>query len=231
MSFSYYDPPLLANRAGAAQDRAMQIQVFSDVVCPWCFIGTVRLDRALDALALDATVTYLPFMIAADAPPGGFNVADDLRRKYGVDPKQLWARAEAEARKSGLELDLAKQTMSYPTAAAHTLIRHAAGKGTQRPLVRALHATYFQGARDISDPEVLAEVGARHGFSPDEVRALVTDPAELGATRRAVNEAFALGVSGAPFFVIDDAVAFSGAQPEEVFRQILEDVRQGTGPG
>jgi len=212
--------------APLAKIRSMQIQVFSDVVCPWCYIGTVRLDRALQATGIDAVVSYRPFMIAADAPPGGFNVADDLRLRYGVDPRLLWARAEAEAKESGLDLDLAKQPMSYPTAAAHTLVRHAAPRGTQRPLVRALFATYFQEARDISDPQVLAEVATRHGFSANEVTSLVTDPTELATTRRAVNEAFALGIRGAPFYVINDAVSFSGAQPEEVFRQILDEVRQ-----
>jgi predicted DsbA family dithiol-disulfide isomerase len=205
----------------------MQIQVFSDVVCPWCFIGTVRLDRALAALALDATVTYRPFLLAPQTPPGGFDIAEDLRRKYGGDPRKLQERAEAEARKSGLDLDLSKQPMSYPTAAAHTLIRHAGPKGTQRALVRALFETYFQEARDISSAEVLAPLAARHGFSLEEATALIADPAELGATRRAVEEAFALGVQGVPFFVIDDAVAFSGAQPEEVFRQVLEEAQRG----
>jgi predicted DsbA family dithiol-disulfide isomerase len=205
----------------------MQIQVFSDVVCPWCYIGTVRLDRVLAALALDATVTYCPFMIAPQTPPGGFNVAEDLRRKYGAEPRKLWDRAEAEARKSGLELDLAKQEMSYPTAAAHTLIRHAGSKGTQRAFVRALFVTYFQDARDISAPDVLAPLAAGHGFSESEARALIADPTELAATHREVREAYALGVRGAPTFVFDEAAAFSGAQPEEVFRDVIEEVRRG----
>jgi predicted DsbA family dithiol-disulfide isomerase len=205
----------------------MQIQVFSDVVCPWCFIGLVRLDRALADLAIDATVVYRPFMIAPDTPPEGFNVAEDLRRKYGADPRKLWDRAEAEARASGLELDLARQAMSYPTDAAHTLIRHAQAKGTQRGLVRALFDTYFQEARDISSPDVLAPLAAQHGFAIDEARALIADPAERLATRRAVQEAYALGVRGAPTFVFDQAMAFSGAQPEMVFRDILEQVRGG----
>jgi predicted DsbA family dithiol-disulfide isomerase len=172
-------------------------------------------------------VGYRPFMIAPDAPPGGFNVAEDLRRKYGAEPRKLWERAEAEARSSGLELDLAKQVMAYPTDAAHTLIRHAEGKGTQRALVRALFATYFQEARDISSPEVLVPLAVGHGFSPEEATILLADPAERLATRRAVQDAYALGVQGAPTYVFDEAAAFSGAQPEAVFREVLEDVRSG----
>jgi predicted DsbA family dithiol-disulfide isomerase len=204
----------------------MQIQVFSDVVCPWCFIGTVRLDRALAATGIDAAVSYRPFLLAPDTPPGGFNIPEYLRRKYGADPRPLQQRAEAEARKSGLDLDLTRQPMSYPTAAAHTLIRHAGPKGTQRALVRALFVSYFQEARNISAPEVLAPLAAQHGFSAEEATALIADPAELATTHREIEDAYALGVQGVPFFVLDDAVALSGAQPEEVFRQLLEERRQ-----
>jgi predicted DsbA family dithiol-disulfide isomerase len=186
-----------------------------------------RLDRAIASLGLEAQVIYRPFMLAPDTPAEGFNVAEDLRRKYGADPRGLWARAEAEARASGLELDLSKQTMSYPTAAAHTLIRHALPRGTQRALVRALFQAYFQQAQNIADPAVLVALAAPHGFTEDQVRALVTDPAELEATRRANDEAVAMGIRGAPFYVLAQKLAFSGAQPEEVFRQALEEAGQG----
>jgi predicted DsbA family dithiol-disulfide isomerase len=200
----------------------MEIHVFSDVVCPWCFVGTERLERALTSLGMEARVKYHPFMLEPDAPPAGFNIAEDLRRKYQADPRQIQARAEAAARESGLDLDLSRQPMSYPTAPAHTLIRHAGPKKTQRGLVRALFQAYFQQALDISDLAVLQRVALPFGFADDEVAALVTDPDELAATRRAAEEAYTLGIEGAPFFIFNDAVAVSGAQPESVFREALE---------
>ena len=107
-----------------------------------------------------ARVTHHPFLLDPNTPPEGDDIPARLRRKYGVPPEQLWARLEAEARKSDLELDLSKQRWSYPTARAHTLIRHAAAKGTQRALVRALYRAYFQDARNINDTAVLAEIAA-----------------------------------------------------------------------
>ena len=95
----------------------------------------------------------------------------------------MWARLEAEARKSDLDLDLSKQRFSYPTARAHTLIRHAAAKGTQGALVHALYRANFQEARNIHDPAVLADVAAPHGFTEDEVTRLTNDEGELAATR------------------------------------------------
>jgi predicted DsbA family dithiol-disulfide isomerase len=166
-------------------------------------------------------------MLDPDTPLEGRSVPEDLRRKYGVDPRQLWARAEASARESGLELDLSKQSMAYPTARAHTLLRHALGRGTQRTLARALFQAYFQEARNIADPAVLAEVAASHGFSADEVAALVGDPAEQERSRREAEEAVRMGIRGAPFYVFDEAVAFSGAQPEEIFRRAIEQALSG----
>jgi predicted DsbA family dithiol-disulfide isomerase len=200
----------------------VDIQVFSDVVCPWCFIGAVRLEKVLGELGVEANVSYRPFMLDPDTPAGGFNVPQMLRRKYGADPKQLWARVEAAARESGLALDLSKQAMSYPTAAAHTLIRHAGPRGTQRALARTLFHSYFIDAADIGSPAVLATVARDHGFSEDDAVALASDPAELAATRALNDEAYGLGIQGAPFYVFNDELAFSGAQPEKVFRQAIE---------
>jgi predicted DsbA family dithiol-disulfide isomerase len=209
----------------------MQIHVFSDVVCPWCFVGTERLERALVSLGIEARVKYHPFMLDPDAPAEGFNVAEELRRKYHADARQLQVRAEAAARESGVELDLTRQPMSYPTARAHTLIRHAGPKKTQRELVRALFRAYFQEAQNISDVAVLQEVAAPFAFTADEVAALVQDPEELTATRRAAEEAYTLGIEGAPFFIFNDVIAVSGAQPESVFRQAIEKAGQATTAG
>jgi predicted DsbA family dithiol-disulfide isomerase len=205
----------------------MDIQVFSDVVCPWCYIGNVRLERVLASMGIDADVTYRVFMLAPHTPAGGYDIAEDLRRKYGVDPRRLWARAEEQARQSGLELDLSRQKRGYHTGPAHTLIRHARSRGTQPALVRALFEANFQEAVDISDPQVLAPLAARHGFTEDEATRLVTDPTELAASQRASEEAYGLGVTGAPFYILNQKLAFSGAQPQEVFRQALEEAGQG----
>jgi predicted DsbA family dithiol-disulfide isomerase len=213
-------PSLPAPRARAP----LTVDVFVDVVCPWCFLGNERLNRVLDALAAEtgpAVVTHHPFFLDPSAPPEGRDIPAMLQRKYGGDPRRLWARLEAEARKDGLELDLSKQRYNYPTARAHTLIRHAEAKGTQRALVRDLYRTHFQEARNIHDPAVLAEVGERHGFEGGAVRALVLDEGELAVTRARAEEAVANGITGVPFFVFDQRLAVSGAQPEEVFQAAI----------
>jgi predicted DsbA family dithiol-disulfide isomerase len=144
-----------------------------------------------------------------------------LRRKYGREPQEIFARAEAAARETGLALDLSRQSRSHSTVLGHTLLRHAAAKGTQRALAKDLFVAHFIDAKTISDPKVLAEVAAPHGFSEEETRRLLNDEAELAATRREAQAASERGIHGVPFFVFGERFAFSGAQRQEVFHAAI----------
>ncbi|HEY7375258.1 MAG TPA: DsbA family oxidoreductase, partial [Polyangia bacterium] len=183
---------------------------------------SVRLERVLASLGRPARVVHHPFMLDPNTPEAGDDIPERLRRKYGVPPEQLWARLEAEARKSDLQLDLSKQRLSYPTARAHTLLRAAQAKGTQRALTHDLYRAFFQEARNINDPAVLADVAAPHGFAADEVARLTSDEAALRETREESRAAAAAGINGVPFFVFDERLAVAGAQQEEVLRQAID---------
>jgi len=200
--------------------RTLSIDLFSDVVCPWCHIGTAQLDTALARLAAEdgvtATVTYHPFLLDPSTPPEGVDLVARLRSKYGADPRTMFARVEQAGRNAGLALDFTRVTRTWPTDAAHTLLRHALGRGTQRALAKALFAAHFDEARNIADPDVLAEIAARHGFTVDEARALASDDEERATTRRLATTATARGIRGVPFFVFDQRLALSGAQPPDV---------------
>ncbi|MCX5568750.1 DsbA family oxidoreductase [Kaistia nematophila] len=199
----------------------IQIDVVTDIVCPWCFIGVVRLHKVLAENGIAARVVHHPFFLDPSVPPEGIDVAEKLRKRFGGDPSAMFARVEAEARKSGIALDLSKQPRQRPTAAAHTLIRHALEKGTQDALATALFEAHFMDARNVADPDVLAEIGARFGFSAEEARRIATDPAELEITRQEAAAAAEGGISGVPFFVFNRQLALSGCQPEDVFEQAL----------
>lgn len=201
---------------------SVTIDLYSDIVCPWCFIGSERLERVLATHeGPPPLVRFRPFLLQPSTPAEGIDIPDMLRRKYGADPAVLFARVEAAARESGIPLDLSRQTRSYPTERGHTVLRHAGERGTQRALARALFHANFVDARNIADVDVLADVAAGHGFTADEVRALLADEAELVRTRTEVGEAQRLGIRGVPFFVFADRLAVSGAQPESVLRDAL----------
>lgn len=199
----------------------LDIQLVSDVVCPWCFIGHRQLERALDGLDLDVTLTFLPFLLDPNTPAEGVDLRERLRRKYGGDPEQMFGRVEAAARSAGLTLDFSRVRRACNTVGAHTLLRHALARGTQRALAQALFGAYFGDGRDIGAVDVLVEVAAAHGFTADEARALVTDTRELDTTRTQARELAEQGISGVPFFVFQDRYAVSGAQPPEVLRQVI----------
>ncbi len=204
----------------------VQVDLFSDVNCPWCFIGARRLAKVADELKdeVQVEVRHHPFPLMPEATEEGLDLEDHLRKRYGGDPRPMFARVEAAAREAAIDLDLSKQKYAYDTTAAHTLLRHAESRGTQAALADALFVTHFQEARSVADRGVLAEVGSRHGFAPGEVEAILADPAELERTREEMRAAAEAGVQGVPLFVLGNRYSLSGAQPEEVFREALRKV-------
>jgi predicted DsbA family dithiol-disulfide isomerase len=206
--------------------RKLKIDVFTDTVCPWCLIGSVRLDKAIAALPPDVEVDVEnhPFYLDPNTPPEGYVVADMLRAKYGRDPKEIWARAEREAKASGIDLDLSQQPPTYPTAKGHTVVRLARVKGTQHALANAIAEAYFLEHRQINDDQVLAEIASRFGYSREEAMQVLNDPDALGTTHDLAIAAAQQGINGVPFFVFNQQYAMSGCQPQEVFGQVLEKV-------
>jgi predicted DsbA family dithiol-disulfide isomerase len=203
--------------------RTLTIDVFSDIVCPWCFIGTQRLEKVLRDRGTEADITYRTFLLDPNTPPEGTNIPDMIRAKYGRDPAPMFARVEAEARNTGIELDLKKQPMSYPTIRAHTLLRHAAPLGTQRALNAALFKAHFLDAQNIHDPAVLVPLAVTHGFTEARATELLTDDKERAITLVESDVPKKLGISGAPFFIFDQTLAVSGAQPVDIFGQVIDE--------
>lgn len=204
--------------------RTVKVDLFTDTVCPWCLVGAARLDQAIAALPPDITVEVEnhPFYLDPNSPEEGVVVADMLRQKYGRDPKEMWARVEGEARKSGIDLDLSRQPRSFPTRKGHTLVRLAKAKGTQHALANAIAGAYFMDHQLINDDEVLAGIAEQHGFTRAEALAEVGDPKELSITHQLAVSAAQQGIQGVPFFVFDKKFAISGCQPQEVFARAFE---------
>ena len=199
--------------------RTIKVDLFTDVVCPWCLVGSARLDQAIAALPDDVVVEVEnhPFYLDASTPTEGVVVADMLREKYGREPKDMWARVENEAKKAGIELDLSRQPRMFPTAKAHTLTRLAKPLGTQHALANAIAAAYFLDHRQVNDDEVLAEIATQFGFTHEEALADMRDVRELAISHQIATDAAQQGIQGVPFFIFVDKFALSGAQPQEVF--------------
>jgi predicted DsbA family dithiol-disulfide isomerase len=141
----------------------------------------------------------------------------------------MWARVEGEAKTAGIDLDLSQQPRMYRTAKAHTLTRLAAPLGTQHVLANAIAAAYFLDHQQINDDDVLADLGAAHGFTREEALRVINDPAELAITEQQAREAAQRGITGVPFFILGGKYGLSGAQPQEVFDRALMQVATEVG--
>ena len=207
------------------------IFVVSDVVCPWCYLGKRRLERALDATGHRGSIAvqWLPFELNPDMPPEGMPRSEYRARKFGAArAAELDARMEALGREEGVPFAFGRMERTPNTRRAHMLIARATELGRGDEVAEGLFRAYFDDARDVGDPEVLAEIGAGAGLDADQVRAAL-DSTELRAQVVALERRAAeMGISGVPFFVLEDGRSLSGAQPAETWEQVLGSLSAAT---
>jgi predicted DsbA family dithiol-disulfide isomerase len=205
----------------------MRIDVWSDIVCPWCYIGKRRLERALAGFEArpDVQVVHRSFQLNPAAPRDHTTRrGEGLKAKYGLSQLELQvmeARLLKVARDEGLDFHLDEQ-VSGNTLDAHRVVQMARERGPQDAVVERLFRAYFVEGRSIFDVESLATLAAEAGLDPGEMRTRLASDAYADAVAADQQEGAARGVRGVPFFVIDGRYAISGAQPVEVFRQALE---------
>ena len=205
----------------------LTIDIYSDVICPWCFIGKRRMEKGIAGQA--ATVRWHPFELNPDMPPEGVE-----RRAYRIAKFGSWERSlelDAQVGRAfageGIVFNAEKMARTPNTFDAHRVIWLAGERGLQDAVTDALFGAYFTDGRDLSDRTTLAAVAVDGGLDAKEVDELLAG--ERGATevREREQDGRRLGISGVPFFVIDGAVALSGAQPPETFKAAIE---QATAP-
>jgi predicted DsbA family dithiol-disulfide isomerase len=204
----------------------MKIEVWSDVVCPFCYVGKRRLEAALAAFphrdAVD--VVWRSFELAPDAPTEtGEPIDAMLARKYGMDlaeARAANARVTAMAADAGLEFRL-DRARSGNTFDAHRLLHLAAEKGLGGEAKERVLRAYFSEGRAIGVRDELVRIGVELGLAEADVRGALEGEAYTAAVRADEREARELGVQGVPFFVVDRRYAVSGAQPASVFGEVL----------
>jgi predicted DsbA family dithiol-disulfide isomerase len=194
----------------------LTIAVFSDVICPWCYVGKRRLERALDELGLRSTtsVQWLPFELNPDMPEEGIERATYRARKFGAERSaQLDQQMRATGRDEGVEFAFDRMLRTPSTRRAHMLIAHAMQNGRGDQVVDRLFRAYFEDAQDVGDPDILVEIAVASGLDREAARAALTSD-DLRTDVAAIEQrASDMGIQGVPFFIIDESWAMSGAQP------------------
>ncbi len=202
----------------------LTVDVYSDVICPWCFVGKRRLEKGLALAGKFATVRWHPFELNPDMPREGVE-----RRAYRVKKFGSWERSldrDAQVGRAfageGLSFNPDRMARTPNTFDAHRTIWLGGERGVQDAVVEALFRAYFTDGRDLSDRATLAAVAVGGGLDAEEVGALLAGDRGAAEVREWEQKGQRLGISGVPFFVINGEVALSGAQAPETFRAAFE---------
>ncbi|HEU0013706.1 MAG TPA: DsbA family oxidoreductase [Longimicrobium sp.] len=210
----------------------MKVEIWSDVVCPWCYIGKRRFERALAAFpgAGQVEVVYRPYQLDPGAPAEPMPTKQRLAQRYGGSVEAMVRNAADAAKAEGLVMDFDRM-LSANTLAAHRLLAMAEaehGAEVQRDVAERLFRAHFTNGADVGDPDVLARIAGEAGMDAARVRGRLAAGEGLTEVRREIGEARAMGITAVPTFVFDGRWAVQGAQPASAFLQALEAVAAET---
>lgn len=212
----------------AVPDRPVVVDIVSDVVCPWCYVGKRRLEAALrERPDAAVTVRWHPFQLDPTIPSGGLDRHAYMAKKFG-GPAQvdaIHARLTEAGRAEGLTFAFDRITRAVNTLDAHRLLHWAGEAGVQDQIKGALFRAYFTDGRDIGDHAVLAAIAASAGLDRDAVAAKLATDADADTVRAAIAAAIRIGVSGVPFFIFAQSFAVSGAQASDVLASAIDRAR------
>ncbi|MEL7272555.1 MAG: DsbA family oxidoreductase [Pseudomonadota bacterium] len=214
------------------ETKPVQIDVVSDVMCPWCFIGKRRLERALEQLKdVEVAINWRPYQLDATLPPEGKDRRDYLETKFGGPEraKEIYGRIEQAGRDEGLDFKFEAIAVSPNTLDAHRVIRWALNEGSkaQGALVEILFRKFFMEGENIGLHDVLTAAADEAGMDGSIVSALLATDQDKEAVTQEIGIAQQMGVSGVPCFIIDQKYAVMGAQePENIAGAVREALAQ-----
>jgi predicted DsbA family dithiol-disulfide isomerase len=202
----------------------MIVDIWSDVVCPWCAIGMSRFEKALEATGVQATIRLHPFQLDPEAPVPGVPARERYLAKFGEAAPAMLERVTNEAAEEGLAFDFGR-ALSANTFDAHRAIAYARASGKDRDFEKRLFRAYFGEGLDVSDLAVLADLGAELGLDRAPLAAYLESDRGVDELRGELVAAFDRGINAVPSFVFQDEFVVPGAVDVSTFGRILEQMR------
>jgi predicted DsbA family dithiol-disulfide isomerase len=202
----------------------MLVDIVSDTICPWCYIGKRRFEKAVaDSGRSDIMVAWRPFQLNPDMPAAGMSRQDYLRAKFGGGdrPRQIYRAITESGREEGIEFQFDRMERTPNTVNSHRLIHWSGPKGFQDHVVDSLFRAYFEEGRDVGSLEVLSECATRAGMDASEVNAFLESDELRNDIVQADLYARRLGINGVPCFIVNRKYAISGAQPPAAFIEVF----------
>ncbi len=207
-------------------NKTIRIDVVSDVICPWCFLGKTRLDKAI-ALVPDVTVevVFRPFFLDPTIPPGGLDRHAYMVAKFGEERlKTIHDPLIAAGREDGVPYQFDKITRTPNTLNAHRLLRWAQQAGVQGTVMQGLFMAYWHYGQDVGDIEVLKTIAVINGLDGDDVVALLKGDTDVENVRAEAAQSQAAGITGVPTFVLANRYGLAGAQPTATLANAIRKV-------
>ncbi|WP_299283324.1 DsbA family oxidoreductase [uncultured Tateyamaria sp.] len=207
----------------------IEVDIVSDVMCPWCIVGYRQLEQALGATGMGARVRWHPFELNPQMPPEGQNLTEHIAEKYGASPAQSAqnrAHLQALGKDLGITFAFSEDSRIVNSFAAHQMLDFALAHGLQHPLKLALFDAHFAQGRDVSDTDVLLDVGETVGLDRTAAAEMLASGALVDSVRE--KQAFwtSRGISGVPSMVFGGKYLITGAQGAQNYAQILQKVAQ-----
>jgi predicted DsbA family dithiol-disulfide isomerase len=209
-----------------ALTTTIHIDVVSDIICPWCFLGKRRLDKALAQLPeIKAEVNFRPFFLDPTIPLEGMDRQTYMRSKFGAEKlKTIHDPLIAAGKEDGVPYAFDKITRTPNTLNAHRLLRWAHVAGSQRTVMEALFMAYWSWGQDISDPDVLATIATVNGLHGEDVKELLATDADKKDVIEEARMVQQTGISGVPTFIFNRKYGAVGAQPVEGLKAMIQKV-------
>ncbi|WP_425078353.1 DsbA family oxidoreductase [Ruegeria denitrificans] len=207
--------------------QSVKLDILSDPICPWCYIGKTQLDKALaNAPDHPFVIEWHPFQLNPDMPDAGMDRREYLERKFGGKDGAVRAYAPVveQAEKAGLNINFEAMERTPNTLDAHRLIHWAGIEGKQNEVVDALFDAYFVQGRDIGDHEVLADIADSTGMDAAVVMKLLKSDADREEIRNRDAHSRKMGVSSVPTFIVANQHAVPGAQPPEMWEKVIAEI-------
>ena len=206
----------------------MQIDIYSDIVCPWCYVGKRRLEQALTSVGSDVQVTWRPFQLNPTMPLDGMDRTTYLKAKFGSLEAfgQMKEQLLAAGADEQIPFAFEKMQRTPNTFAAHRLVWYAAQQGKQDEVVEALFRAYFLEGKNIGDVKILTHVADEAGLDRTETETFLASEKGVFEVKEEEAGGRRLGIRGVPYFVLNGRVAISGAQPPDVFVSAIQQAQK-----
>ncbi len=213
------------------KERVIRIDVVSDVVCPWCYIGKRRLEKAIEGTQLsdnvqvkDIEIIYRSYQLDPSVPKEGLDFQTYMENRFGSNFVGKFHQVEQVAQTEGLNFDFSSLPKAINTFTLHRILTVALQDGIQAEVKEGFMKAYFIDKQDLTQEDILIQLLEKYGWSAEKTLEIINSDIATDEVKEEMNYYKQLGVTGVPYFIFNNKYAVSGAQPAEVFMEILEKV-------